>query len=684
MDTQRNPALSLAFASAIGLLLVLASCLGGCATPGETPLDVEALLGQPPNGAHYRGGQLVLQYDLGDDKVFLVAEWPVDHLSPERHDFRMAVLKHWMEPPASPADLQRDWQPVTLLEQVRWRALVVALLENLAPDDPAMATLVAMQQADVVLHRDDGGELRVYRMADKPAGLSIGRRLSEEAFAAEANTYLKTELSTPPETAGPLLFAVDEDEFGATFVLIDCVHRQSVFIAVAPGTSPPRQNLDTLLRLFGAVTLRSHVINPLRQPVTTAHRLLWRAAHSSAAMLPRGISATSDAPALAHREPMDPGQWEAHLDTLVGANQYRGSMELLINGEAFFESLEQAIQEAQESVDVRLYIFSRDDFALRIADLLKRRSHEIRVRVLVDRLGVLTAGRSPPGSPYHARGASSEFIADYLRQDSGVKVRVGDNPWFTSDHTKVIIIDRKAAYVGGMNIGREYRYEWHDMMVEVRGPIVGRLRKDFRKRWAHTGIGGDLAFALVAMRPEKHGGAADGPDYMDIRPLYTRTGDAQILRAQLAAIRRAQSRIYIQQPYVSEDQLIAELIRARHRGVDVRLILPTRSDFGLMDSANLISAKVLINNGIRVYAYPGMTHVKAALYDDWAIVGSANFDMLSLRINQETNLATSDPRFVRQLEHELFEVDFARSRELTESAPAGWRDRVARIITKQL
>jgi cardiolipin synthase A/B len=684
MDTQRIPALSLAFARAIGLLVVLACCLAGCATRGETPLDIESLLGQPLNGAYYRGGQLVLHYDISGDNVFLVADWPVDHLSPDRHDFRMAVLKRRVRPPASPADLQRDWEPVTLLEQARWRALVGALLEHLAPDDPATATLVAVQQADFLLHRDQGGELRVYRRADSPAGLSIGRRLSEEAFSAEANAYLETRLSLPPESAGPMLFAVDGDEFGARFVLFDCRRRQSVFIAVAPGTAPPGQNLDFSLRLFGAVTLRSHVLSPLRQPITTAHRLLWRTAHSGAAVLPRGISSTSTAPALAHREPMDPAQWEAQLDTIVGAKKYRGSMELLIDGEAFFESLVQAIQEAQESVDVRLYIFSRDDYALRIADLLKQRSHEIRVRVLVDRLGVLTAGRSPRGSPYHSRGASSEFIADYLRRDSDVNVRVVDNPWFTSDHTKVIIIDRKRAYVGGMNIGREYRYEWHDMMVEVRGPIVGRLRKDFRKRWAHTGIGGDLAFALAAMKPEKHAGAADGPDYMDIRPLYTRTGDAQILRAQLAAIRRAQSRVYIQQPYVSEDQLIAELIRARHRGVDVRLILPARSDFGLMDSANLITARALINNGIRVYAYPGMTHVKAALYDDWAIVGSANFDKLSLRINQETNLATSDPRFVRHLERELFEVDFARSRELTESAPVGWRDHVARIITKQL
>jgi cardiolipin synthase len=246
------------------------------------------------------------------------------------------------------------------------------------------------------------------------------------------------------------------------------------------------------------------------------------------------------------------------------------------------------------------------------------------------------------------------------------------------------MVDHILAFLGGMNIGREYRYEWHDMMVAVKGPIVGRLRKDFEKRWAHTGLGGDIAFFIASLKKETGTGATDGPDFIDIRPLYTRTGDAQILRAQLAAIRQAKSRIYVEQPYVSDDELIAELIKARRRGVDVRVVLPTRNDSGLMNSANLLAARAFLANGIRVYGYPGMTHVKAALYDGWAIVGSANFDKLSLRINQETNLATSDPRFVSQLQHKLFETDFAHSREWTEARPVGWNDYIAEFIADQL
>src|SRR5574340_800507 len=596
-----------------------------------------------------------------------------------------ALLDLSTDAPATPAALQRDWQPVALLAHTRWEALVNALLERLAPADAATGTLVAIPGADFVLHRGRDGRLRSYRLEDKPATLQVGRRVSEEAFAELANNSLKAELAKAGAAAGPVLFPVGEDELGGAFVLFDFERRQSVFIAQPPSPLPPGQKLGFSLRLVDALALRSHVLSALRHPVTMTNRLFWLTAHSGATLLPRGVAAANGAPPpLAAGEEMDPGAWERRLDELVGPGQYRGSMQTLIDCEAFFVSLVQAIQEARESIDIRLYIFDSDDYALRIADLLKARSREIRVRVLVDRLGTMAAGQVPSKSPYYSREQPPLSIADYLRRDSNIEVRVVNNPWLTSDHTKVIVVDRSQAYIGGMNIGREYRYEWHDLMVKVKGPIVGRLSMDFEKRWAHTGLGGDLAFFIESRKEEPGTGATNEPDFIDIRPLYTRTGDAQILRAQLAAIRQAKSRIFIEQPYVSDDELIAELIRARRRGVDVRVVLPTRNDSGFMNSANLLAARAFLANGIRVYGYPGMTHVKAALYDGWVTVGSANFDKLSLRINQETNLATSDPRFVGQLARELFEADFARSREWTEARPVGWNDYIAEFIADQL
>jgi phosphatidylserine/phosphatidylglycerophosphate/cardiolipin synthase-like enzyme len=113
-------------------------------------------------------------------------------------------------------------------------------------------------------------------------------------------------------------------------------------------------------------------------------------------------------------------------------------------------------------------------------------------------------------------------------------------------------------------------------------------------------------------------------------------------------------------------------------------ILPTRGDSGFMNSANLIATRAFLKNGVRVYAYPGMTHVKAALYDGWAIVGSANFDKLSLRVNGETCVATSDPGFAGALRRDLFERDFARATEVTVVPEAGWTTYVADFVADQL
>jgi len=165
---------------------------------------------------------------------------------------------------------------------------------------------------------------------------------------------------------------------------------------------------------------------------------------------------------------------------------------------------------------------------------------------------------------------------------------------------------------------------------------------------------------------------------------YTRTFDPQVLRAQVAAMRRAEREIWVEQPYVSDDRLVNELIAARARGVDVRMILPSSGDSRFMNSANLLAARALVKAGVRVYVYPGMTHVKAALYDGWACLGSANFDKLSLRVNRETNVATSDPTFAGRLRQELFEADFARSRELVEAPSTGWGTYISAYVAGQL
>jgi phosphatidylserine/phosphatidylglycerophosphate/cardiolipin synthase-like enzyme len=125
-----------------------------------------------------------------------------------------------------------------------------------------------------------------------------------------------------------------------------------------------------------------------------------------------------------------------------------------------------------------------------------------------------------------------------------------------------------------MNIGRQYRYEWHDLMVGLTGPVVGRLERSYRKAWAHAGPLGDFSYAWVMLFEPAAPGRNRMPDGIDIRPLRTATFQAEIYHAQLEAINRAKSYIYIENAYFDDNTMLRALIQARRRGVDVRVIFP--------------------------------------------------------------------------------------------------------------
>jgi len=103
-----------------------------------------------------------------------------------------------------------------------------------------------------------------------------------------------------------------------------------------------------------------------------------------------------------------------------------------------------------------------------------------------------------------------------------------------------------------------------------------------------------------------------------------------------------------------------------------------------MQTSDQVVGNELIENGARVYVYPGMTHVKAAIYDGWACLGSANFTKMSLRVGQELDIAFSDPATVERLGRELFETDFQRSRELTAPVTLHWTDSFVKYFADQL
>jgi cardiolipin synthase len=242
--------------------------------------------------------------------------------------------------------------------------------------------------------------------------------------------------------------------------------------------------------------------------------------------------------------------------------------------------------------------------------------------------------------------------------------------------------DEEFAFLGGMNIGKGYRYHWHDMMMELRGPVVGELQYRFNRAWAISGRAGDLASAMVqsSKMPEV---VPTGDDY-PIRVLLSSQGDSDIYGAQLAAIDNAKKYIYIENAYFADNHILYRLVKARRRGVDVRVILPKKGNWGAMNASNLVTANRVFEHGIKVCLYPEMSHIKAADYDGWACIGSANFYRFSFRLNVETNIATSYEPKVQEIIDTLFLPDFEESEEITELFPETWQHRFMEAMANQM
>ena len=633
-----------------------------------------------PESAWVQGDALYIRYaHLGQEAV-LVAAWPSETpgvTSPYRVA-RLDVLPAGELPTAEEPERRR----ARLLPLQAWDDMLRAVLAALAPAAPDEAALAAVQGADIVFARDASGALALHALERKPATLRVVRRIEDDELARA----MQREVEARYGRAGPLVFQVSAGDDGRAFVLFDASRGISVLImpaSLVAGRSV-HSSMGMTLTLTDALVIRSHLLAPLTRPVSSLGRLSWLTLQTAVDAVPRGHARPVTVEPPMPRAAMDLEEFERELDRIAGANRTLGTAEPLIDGAVFFPRLVQAVQDARESIRLRLYIFDVDEVAVRFADLLKRRSADLKVRVLLDQVGTIAAARTPPTFSYgSSRSVTPASITRYLTSDSEVEVRTAANPWLTSDHTKTIVVDGRTAYLGGMNIGYEYRYDWHDMMIELQGPIVARLARDFDLAWAHAALGGDLA-RLAALAQPKPADLEAPAGAIVLRPLYTRTADPQIMRAQLAAIHRARRYIWLEQAYMSDDVMIAALVEARQRGVDVRVVLPSAGDSGFMNAANLVAANVFVRNGIRVYAYRGMTHVKAAIYDGWACLGSANFDKLSLQVNMETNIGTSDPAFVDRLKSELFERDFARSQEVTEPRPLGWSTYLSSFIARQL
>ncbi|VXD04697.1 Cardiolipin synthase A [Pseudomonas sp. 8Z] len=332
-------------------------------------------------------------------------------------------------------------------------------------------------------------------------------------------------------------------------------------------------------------------------------------------------------------------------------------VQLLIDGEATFKAIFEALANAQQVILLQFFIIRDDALGRRLRDvLLERAAAGVQVHVLYDGVG--------------SHALSKTFIAS-LRQGG---VQMHDFPTRAGllnrfqlnfrNHRKIVVVDGEIGFLGGLNIGIEYLGQkpplapWRDTHVQVRGPVVASLQETFAEDWY---------WACRKLPPLLLPSLQDDPGLL-CQMIASGPADAQETASLMfvEAIHAARQRVWLSSPYfVPDEALFAALRLAVMRGVDVRLLLPARPDHRIVYAASSLYAFEALRAGVRIFRYqPGFLHQKALLIDhDACILGSANLDNRSLRLNFEASLLIVDTGFNTQVAA-MLEDDFSRSREL--------------------
>ena len=345
----------------------------------------------------------------------------------------------------------------------------------------------------------------------------------------------------------------------------------------------------------------------------------------------------------------------------------RNKVKILNDGKTKFDEMFEAITAARSSIHIEYYIFENDGIGNRMLDLLEEKVNEgVEVRLIYDDVGSWGFKRR------HARRLRRRGI------QVGCFLPVAF-PWLTSkinnrNHRKIVVVDGKVGFTGGINVADRYINgtdfgPWRDTHLKIEGDAVNMLQSVFVTDWyfvsGHELLADEKYFSKSRIRtcsPMQI--ASSGPD----------SDWASIMQAFFAAINKASKSIYISTPYFLPNQAILTALKvAALSGIDVRIVLPNRSDSKIVAWASRSYIGELLDAGIKVYFFcGGFNHSKVLIVDDtFCSVGSANMDMRSFEDNFEVSAIIYDPNIARKLT-DAFMRDIDNSVQVTAES---WQNR---------
>lgn len=330
--------------------------------------------------------------------------------------------------------------------------------------------------------------------------------------------------------------------------------------------------------------------------------------------------------------------------------------QLLWKGSESFDIIYNAIRDAKLFICLQFYIFRNDDTGIKLSELLQQKRKEgISVYILYDHFGSFGTPRS--------------FWKGMKK--AGIQVRASHPFKWTApfryvhrDHRKLVVIDSKKAFTGGLNIANEYSgfhfktrgKVWRDTGILLEGPIVNKLLKSFKKSWDTWG-GEKIDFQENDLKKHVCGIPAM-PVFVDSSKKRRR-----MRRLIYYSINHAKNCIALTTAYFTPSRRLVEALEAAiRRGVKVRLLVPGESDVPAASYAGRAFFSKLLIAGVEIYTYLGnILHAKTFVFDEcWSIIGSTNLDFQSFRYNDEGNVGILDAKFASQMT-EIFQEDLKQS-----------------------